>query len=118
MRQVFAVKFCVGMLGVGKFMFRWKKWTHTKCPCCGEFEDASHVLSCKAPAADELWHSAVDSLQQWMESVRTNPQVTEAIISELHKWRSPGYDLVRSPMMVILAHMQQGDIGWNLALEG
>jgi len=53
-----------------------------------------------------------------MESVRTNPQVTEAIISELHKWRSPGYDLVRPPMMVILAHMQQGDIGWNLALEG
>jgi len=53
-----------------------------------------------------------------MESVRTNPQVTEAIISELHKWRSPGYDLVRPPMMVILAHMQQGDIGWNLSLEG
>jgi hypothetical protein len=119
-RRVFVTKFCVGMLGVGKFMCRWKKWTHNKFPRCGEFEDASHVISCKAPTVDELWHLAVDSLQQWMESVLTEPQVAETIISELKNWRNPSHALVRppTPMPDILAHTQQGDIGWNLALEG
>ncbi|MFN9978409.1 MAG: hypothetical protein ACK53Y_00775, partial [bacterium] len=39
-------------------VLRWKKWTHNKCPRCGEFEDASHVISCKVPEATALWHSA------------------------------------------------------------
>jgi hypothetical protein len=97
-------------------MLRWKKWTHNKCPRCGEFEDASHVISCKAPEATALWHSAVNSLQQWMENVQTNPQVVEAIISEFKHWRNTGHE--QPSMLDTLALMQQGDIGWNLALEG
>jgi hypothetical protein len=97
-------------------MLRWKKWTHNKCPRCGEFEDASHVISCKAPEATALWHSAVNSLQQWMENVQTNPQVVEAIFSEFKHWRNTGHE--QPSMLDTLALMQQGDIGWNLALEG
>jgi len=97
-------------------MLRWKKWTHNKCPRCGEFEDASHVISCKVPEATALWHSAVNSLQQWMENVQTDPQVVEAILSEFKHWRNTGHE--QPSMLATLAHMQQGDIGWNLALEG
>jgi len=71
------------MMGVGHCMKCWKKWSHDKCLRCGATETIKHVISCPAPAAREVWAKAVKGLRDWMEGVRTDPQIMESVVGTM-----------------------------------
>lgn len=75
-RRDFVIKFCVGMMGVGHCMKRWKKWSHDICPRCGTKETIQHVISCPATEAREVWIKEIKGLQDWMEGAGTDPNIT------------------------------------------
>ena len=111
-------KHATGMTGVGKFMKRWKQRDTAACPCCGMVEDAKHVWLCQGEGADEVWRASLQSLDKWMESVDTDPDISATIIAFLHSWRSDSYLNYNPPFCIRDAIQQQSDIGWNLVLEG
>jgi len=86
-RQHFVCKHTVGMCGVGKWMLRWKEWTSAQCPRCGMLEDASHVWKCQGKDANIVWEQALGSLQEWLASVQTDPDITSALCNGLKTWR-------------------------------
>jgi Reverse transcriptase (RNA-dependent DNA polymerase) len=116
--RVFIAKHTVGMCGVGKFMHRWKQRHSPNCPRCGEFEDAPHVWLCRGSDSDAIWQKSMVSLAEWMESVQTDPDVQEAILSKLSKWRTGSDDDGMVPFQLQPAIEQQNDIGWSNFIEG
>ena len=117
-RQHFVCKHTVGMCGVGKWMLRWKEWTSVQCPRCGMLEDASHVWKCQGKDANIVWEQALGSLQEWLASVQTDPDITSALCNGLKTWRLGQAFLVPPNHHLYCATLQQGDIGWGNLLEG
>jgi hypothetical protein len=106
------------MFGVGVFMKRWKKQPMEECPRCGTQETAQHVWVCKGNGASSVWESSLNTLQSWLVSVNTDPDLQHPLISHLQSWR----DQVLGPTFTPL-HLQQliddqMAIGWNRCLEG
>ncbi len=99
-------------------MHRWKQRSSAACPRCGEFEDAPHVWQCRGANADVVWTKSLESLDVWMTSVQTDPDIQEAIISHLSKWRLGSDENGMAPFQLHPAIEQQNDIGWNNFLEG
>jgi hypothetical protein len=117
-RQHFISKHTVGMCGVGKWMVRWNEWPDPHCPCCGANEDATHVWLCQGNDANALWVTALQSLQEWMVSVQTDPGISKAIITGLNNWRFGSTLAFPSGHYLHCAVYQQSDIGWGNLLEG
>ncbi len=109
----------VGMCRVGKFMHRWKQRHSATCPRCSEFEDAPHVWQCRGADSDAIiWLKSLVSLEEWITSVQTDPDVQEAIISQLSQQRSGSVDDGMVPFQLQPAMKQQNYIGWNNFNEG
>jgi len=87
-RRVFVAKHCSGMCGVEKFMKRWKEWDHDLCPRCGEPEDSPHVWLCTGFDANKVWETSMTTLNHWMNSVDTNPDIVEVVLELLRSWRT------------------------------
>jgi hypothetical protein len=85
-RRNFVAKFCVGMMGVGKCMKRWKQWSHDQCPWCGKQKNTLHVVECPAPEAHKVWSKAVKNFRSWMQSARTDPAIMEYVCKALENW--------------------------------
>jgi hypothetical protein len=72
----FVTKHSVGMCRVGKFMVRWKQRDSSACPRWGLFEDDQHVWKCHGKNADLMWQASLSSLQSWMDSQNTDPDLS------------------------------------------
>ena len=106
-------KHTAGICDVGKFMHLWKQHSSATCPRCREFEDATHVWQCKGANAEEVWKRAISALENWMESVQTDPEVQAVIVAQLNSWRSGSEDTYTVPFHLQPAIQQQNDMGWN-----
>lgn len=85
--RTFITKHSVGMCGVGKFLTKWRQRETAMCPRCGLYEDATHVLKCHGENADCVWETSLSSLQDWLESKGTDPDVSLLLIQLLQAWR-------------------------------
>jgi hypothetical protein len=117
-RRTFITKHTTGMTGVGKFMKRWKQRASADCPRCGMMEDAAHVWICQGPGVKEAWSATLDGLAKWMDSVDTDPDISDAILHYLNSWRLDLDSSYVPPFFLREAIDQQKSMGWNLMLEG
>ena len=76
------------------------------------------LWKCKVADADKVWDNAMISLEEWMVSVQTDPDVQEVIIAQLNNWRLGIDNTYTVPFQLQPAVDQQTDIGWNNFLEG
>ena len=113
-RRRWASKQMSGQFAHGKNMVRWKQRSTAACPRCGTSpEDKVHILQCPQEEATAQWNEALESLQQWMTSEKSDPILTAELIQGLKTWRSgstaPGSTL---------ATQQQSILGWDVVLDG
>lgn len=83
----FITKHTVGMCGVGKWMWCWKKWEKDEYPRCGSSEDANHVWICAGSGATEVWDDQIKFLKAWLDKCQTDPYITAAIETGLRLWQ-------------------------------
>jgi hypothetical protein len=81
------VKHASGHFGVGSVLKKWGAQDHSECPRCQQHETPSHVLSCKAPSAVNVWETSLTKLDTWMEKKHTNPDLRSAILQRLREWQ-------------------------------
>ncbi len=68
------------MCGIGKFMVVWKERETADCPWCREFEDTAHIWRCSGQNASDLWDSALDRLENWMQEQQTDPDIQDSVL--------------------------------------
>ena len=118
LRRNFVAKYCVGMMGVEKFMKQWKQSSHNQCPRCGAQETTHHVVACPAPEAREVWLKAVKNLRSWMELARTDPMIIELVCRVLESFPPHNQTSQFQDRSINLAMLQWSDIGLHLLTEG
>jgi hypothetical protein len=112
-------KHACGFCTVGRVLKRCGKQSHDRCPCCGESENASHVLLCQDTRAKAKWQHDVTVLNSWMLGNNTSPAIRIAVIQNLRRWKRQ-----LAPKTTALSHTlssalaSQRDIGWNNFIMG
>ena len=71
------------MCGVGKFMQQWKEHNNIDCPRCGAFDDVPHVWLCPDNQATQIWENSINTLQEWIISIDTDPNIQAAVFKHL-----------------------------------
>ena len=113
-------KHVAGIFANGKFMERWKFWSHSKCPRCQESdEDASHVIRC--PVVTPLWPLAIAPLTAWLVKAETPPDIMAATLECIRAWRTATPSRLRvehcTPDLAATITAQDS-IGWQSFFEG
>jgi hypothetical protein len=116
--RVFASKHVSGMCGVGKFMARWTLRDNNLCPRCRQLEDAPHVWVCKGCDSDTIWRQSLEKLEQWMNTVDTNPDIQHAILYYLQRWRDYMHETYEPTFHISILIQEQESIGWRRFFEG
>jgi hypothetical protein len=98
-------------------MKRWKERDTDACPRCGQIEDAPHVWKCIGEGASDVWDRSLTDLEEWLNSVNTDPDITTSILWNLNKWRDP-ISAGAPPTILDDIAEQQDDIGWLNFFEG
>jgi hypothetical protein len=70
----------MGIWGVAAIFEEWNQQEHDQCPRCGQRETAEHTSSCKGKGTQQLWMSTFEDLEEYMEELKTSPEVTKTII--------------------------------------
>lgn len=115
------LKAATGTLSVGRSMEQWRKWNHSKCPCCDAInEDVTHVWRCPDPQAQQQWKKSLKNLQQWMIDNETMPELQQAIINALEHWRAPLWSITQPTNQhdLLKAIDHQNQLGWSMFLHG
>eukprot|EP00978_Attheya_sp_CCMP212_P000583 scaffold1128_cov41-Attheya_sp.AAC.5 len=114
-------KHIAGIFANGKWMHRWKFWSHSKCPRCKQTnEDAAHTII-QCPDVNPLWQTAVEPLTKWMANSLTPPDVSAVILEFLHAWRTSLPSCLRMDRCTTDlwgAIASQLIVGWGAFLEG
>ncbi len=90
-------------------MKRWKKRPMADCPRCGAQETAQHVWVCRGNDADNVWESSINTLQSWLASVNTDPDLQHALFSHFQSWR----DHVSGPTFTHYIYSSSSKINWQ-----
>jgi hypothetical protein len=119
-RAHFRSKHASGFSGVGKKMQTMGFWSDAKCcRCDAPVETSEHVLRCPQEAASQVWETAIIALSKHLVSARTDPKITEAIVSALRLWRADDdIPTSHSNPLIQAALLDQHAIGWRSFLEG
>lgn len=120
-KRHFVAKHTTGHCGVGKMMRRWGFRKDGRCPRCKAPEETSlHVLECKAKSAVDEWETQIGHLENWLNSQRTNKDISNAIIYNLQKWRKAGniFPHHYQDETIRAAIKEQKDIGWENFMVG
>jgi len=92
------------------------------CPSCGmHAETTEHVLTCPEEGRVKAFLAAVDTLEEWLESVDTDPVLQYCIVEYLRGRRAVSMmDIARETYAPRLARLgqSQDEIGWTRFLEG
>jgi len=92
------------------------------CPSCGiHAETTEHVLICPEEGRVKAFLAAVDTLEEWLESVDTDPELQHCIVEYLRGRRAiTMMDIARETFATKLVRLgqSQDEIGWTRFLEG
>mgnify|MGYP003487338349 FL=1 len=120
-RRIYVTKHSAGICGVGKWMKRWKQRESAKCPRCDhEEEDAQHVLKCRGEGVEQVWETALGSLEQRCIDLNTDPDIVQGLLQRLRQWRTGTaiLDEFETTPDTQQAFDNQDGIGWQAHLEG
>ena len=107
--------------GVGVKLKQWKHQSHDQCPrCLQPAETVDHVIRCPQAEAIDLWNQSIAQLDEYLTSIKTDPEITQAICTSLRAWHD-GTHL--PPMATDNATLQQAIreqdmIGWRSFIDG
>jgi hypothetical protein len=120
-KRIWLAKHISGFSATGRVMLRRKEWTHSNCPRCNQYnEDAHHILTCDSPVANDAWITAINILDQKLQTIKTSPTIRQYIIYHLNRWkevpcRNPSGPTSRTLQDAIEV---QESIGWDQFLYG
>jgi hypothetical protein len=118
-RQYWLSKHSSGFCGVGKMMYRMKKWSAPTCPRCKNEEDVEHVWICHHSEAQQMWDMAMHDIADWLRIQGTQPEITTAIINGLNAWRNNSHiEYDEYDKEVSMAAKLQHQTGWKNFFEG
>jgi len=86
-RRRWITKHASAHCGVGTTLLTWKYQDDDHCPRYGRSESTTHVLTCTAMGANEVWNENLDKLAQYLTDSDTLPVLQEAILTNLACWR-------------------------------
>jgi hypothetical protein len=119
-RRQYVIKHTSGFCGVNKWMHRWGKRKSPECPRCSDpIEDAPHVWLCRGMESDEVFHTGLTTLSDWMESQSTMPDISDVILRNLRRWRNqaPPLEFSANPLLRDILRRQSAS-GWKNFYEG
>ena len=110
-------------LAVGRMMAFRKARDSTCCPRCkAPHENTLHVLRCRHKSSRKQWRRGIREIEQWMESSKTEPTLSKALVSTLRQFNKPGnFDSFvphNLPRALRSCFQSQAEIGWTGFLEG
>jgi hypothetical protein len=120
-KRHFVAKHATGHCGVGKMMKLWGFRDKDNCPRCNKGNETStHVLTCQHATACEDWATEITKLQEWFQHHKTDPQIVNAIIHSLRKWRKSGglFGHHYHESSISKALSEQKKIGWDHFMLG
>jgi hypothetical protein len=74
-RRRWVTKHTSDFCSVGSKMMKWKEQATSKCPRCGEHENARHVWLCQDPAVYFVWYLLMASFSAYLESLHTKNDI-------------------------------------------
>jgi hypothetical protein len=105
--------------GVGTTLVKWNLQDDDACPRCGQSETTEHVIRC--PQATLQWDKELDTLEEKLTSLETDPEILECIISALKAWHAGRAQVqlttAQNPLL-LQAYQEQHSIGWFPFVEG
>ena len=109
-----------GFNGTNRHLSRIDEGVSHHCPCCGQsFETPSHITRCLNPGRRKLFHSTVDRLLDWMESIHTDVHLIKCLEQYLLEHGEGSMLEIARPYPHLLKWSQDHDIlGWDNFLEG
>ena len=121
-RRIFISKWLVDQLPTGLRMVKRKQRISAKCPHCPAEEDTLHMPTCPDTAVRNFWHTSIQSLHAWLESIDTDPTITDFLCNGITSWTQNPFGeelpLLHFPPPFITAFQNQLDIGWFGTLSG
>jgi hypothetical protein len=118
-RRKYVTKAASENYGIGKTLVEWKHQTDAKCPrCLQSVETSLHVQQCHGYAAEVVFKKCMATVQEFLAKEQTRPDLQDAIVQCLTKWRA------RKPILLVEYQTdiqevirQQHMIGWLDMLE-
>jgi len=118
-RRRWITKHASANCGVSTTLLTWKYQDDDQCPCCGRSESTTHVLTCTAMGANEVWNENLDKVAQCLTDSDTLLALQEAILTNLACWRQSQLPRVSfDDSSVTAAAQSQSSIGWKNMIEG
>ena len=120
----FVAKWVSHHIAVGKMMGLRSARKETSCPCCGHpMETTIHVIRCQALSSRQQWRKGLRTLNTWMTSHQTDPEIQAAIFFALRQFNKDGeYDTFLDDTIptgdIRNCATAQSHIGWSGFLEG
>ena len=106
------IKRCAHECGSNAIRHRRKEIETNECPFCKEIETIEHVYKCKHTAVSEAWNRSLIDLEEYLNSIQTDPNITRQLLLGLQMWRNDEV-ILQEPMII-----DQNNIGWNGIMEG
>jgi hypothetical protein len=87
-RRRYVTKVASENCGVGSTLLEWKYQQTATCPRCPqECETTQHVQQCQGYAANASFNQSIDKLQEFLTNEVTRPDLQDAIVQCIQKWR-------------------------------
>ncbi len=98
-------------------MKQWNLQTADQCPRCQQpAEGKDHITQCQATGAKEQWETVLQTLEDWIQTQQTEPEIQQETIEGLRQWHT---GMATQPTVDHSeAAKEQAVVGWDLALEG
>lgn len=72
---------------------------------------------CRGEGADQIWKSRMAGLETWMTSMKTDPDIIEIVIKELHNWHGMTIDTQVPSSLLQACYSIQRDVDGNRYLR-
>jgi hypothetical protein len=88
-RRQYVTKVASENCGVGTTLMEWKFQQTSTCPRCPqEKETTQHIQQCQGHNANSSFNQSIDKLQAYLTKEETHPDLHDAIIQCIQKWRT------------------------------
>ena len=114
-------KWSCGILGVGKFLERWKEQNHSKCPrCLTDDETVDHIIHCWYQDVTLCWSTGFEVLKKWILIQHSSPGLALDISEKLLYWRNREelHTIQRLSWNIQIAINSQDLLGWYIFCLG
>jgi hypothetical protein len=87
-RRRYVTKVASENCGVGTTLVEWKYQQNAACPRCPhQQETTQHIQRCQGYAANTIFSRSIDSLQAFLTKEATRPDLHDAIVQCIQRWR-------------------------------